>query len=173
MKGSALFVGNTMEGGVVEACKTVLIVPCLNRVSARVCCKHAVLSATCVCTLYLSLCHERSVFALARGFYGKNPTPIGSRPSDLIGLCRHYTKPHPPNTQGKAGWTLFRAPDCSKKLKRERWVQCMNLSLCLFYFGTRNPPRISFPLLSIFLSLRGFPRCVLQRICPATHPDPR
>ena len=171
MKGSALFVGSTMESGVVEACKTVLIVSCLIRVSARVRCKHAALSATCVCTL--SLCHERSVFALARGFYGKNPTPIGSRPSDLIGLCRHYTKPHPPNTQGKAGRTLFRAPDCSKKLKRERWVQCMNLSLCLFYFGTRNPPRISFPLLSIFLSLRGFPRCVLQRICPATHPDPR
>ena len=43
-----------MKGGVVEACKTVLIVSCLNRVSARVRCKHAVLSATCVCTLSLS-----------------------------------------------------------------------------------------------------------------------
>ena len=31
-------------------------------------------------------------------FYSKNPTPIGSRPSDLTGLCRHTEKTHPPNT---------------------------------------------------------------------------
>ena len=113
----------------VEACKTVLIVSCLNRVpvSARVCCKHAVLSATCVArdfylknptpksVLSLSVCHERSVFARARGFYLKNPTPIG------------------------------------------------------------KPLRHQEPPLEFLLSCRfaGFPRCVLQRICPAKHADPR
>ena len=48
---------------------------------------------------------ERERESYGREFYLKNPTPIGSRPSGLIGLCRQHTKPHPPNTQGKAGET--------------------------------------------------------------------
>ena len=36
------------------------------------------------------------------GIYLKNPTPPGSRPRDLIGLCRQKAKPHPPNTHGRA-----------------------------------------------------------------------
>ena len=32
----------------------------------------------------------------------EEPNPTGSRPRDLIGLCRQHTKPHPPNTQGRA-----------------------------------------------------------------------
>ena len=42
-----------------------------------------------------------------RGLYGtgilfEEPNPTGSRPRDLIGLYRQHTKPHPPNTQGRA-----------------------------------------------------------------------
>ena len=35
----------------------------------------------------------------------KNPTPIGSRPSDLdlIGLCRQNTKPDPPTHKERQG----------------------------------------------------------------------
>ena len=36
---------------------------------------------------------------MAREFYLKNQNPIGSRPSDLIGLCRRHTKPDPQHTR--------------------------------------------------------------------------
>ena len=36
------------------------------------------------------------------GILFKEPNPRGSRPSDLIGLCRQHTKPDPPITQGEA-----------------------------------------------------------------------
>ena len=36
------------------------------------------------------------------GILFEEPNPTGSRPSDLIGLCKQHTKPHPPNTQGRA-----------------------------------------------------------------------
>ena len=36
------------------------------------------------------------------GILFEEPSPTGSRPSDLIGLCKQHTKAHPPNTQGRA-----------------------------------------------------------------------
>ena len=33
----------------------------------------------------------------------KEPNPTGSRPSDLIGLCRQHTKPHPQHTRKGRG----------------------------------------------------------------------
>ena len=36
------------------------------------------------------------------GILFQEPNPRGSRPSDLIGLCRQYKKPDPPSTQGEA-----------------------------------------------------------------------
>ena len=36
------------------------------------------------------------------GILFEEPNPTGSRPRDLIGLYRQHTKPHPPNTQGRA-----------------------------------------------------------------------
>ena len=49
------------------------------------------------------------------GILFEEPNPTGSRPSDLIGLCGigvsfkvgQHTKPHPPNTQGKARRTRW------------------------------------------------------------------
>ena len=42
---------------------------------------------------------------MARGFYLKNPTPIGSRPRDLIGLCETTRETRPPHhtRRGKEG----------------------------------------------------------------------
>ena len=37
------------------------------------------------------------------GILFEEPNPTGSRPSDLIGLCRQHTKPHPQHTRKGRG----------------------------------------------------------------------
>ena len=37
------------------------------------------------------------------GFLFEEPNPTGSRPRDLIGLCRQHTKPHPQHTRKGRG----------------------------------------------------------------------
>ena len=40
----------------------------------------------------------RGRWVVWHGILFEEPNPTGSRPSDLIGLCKEHMQPHPPNT---------------------------------------------------------------------------
>ena len=66
-----------------------------------------------------------TLVCMVPGILFEEPRPTGSRPRDLIGLCKQQRKPHPPNTQYGMAFYLktpinFRATRTSRKNKETK-----------------------------------------------------